>query len=113
MEKLSKIAFLLTSLVLFLCGQAKAQQTNNNALTRRGSDTITGSVYGFGRNATITGTDNAGKQGKMPGDYSNYTTGVTLGFPILKNKLFFFTNDELTRETLPVQQIAGGAISNN
>lgn len=80
-----------------------------NAVTRSGTNTFSGSVYGFGRNAALTGKDKAGTLGKMNSDFEDYQAGVRLGFPIIKNKLFFFTNEEITRRTDPTQLLAGKA----
>jgi hypothetical protein len=84
-----------------------------NAVTRSGTNTFSGSVYGFGRNATITGKDKVGTLGKMNSDFYDYQGGVRLGFPILKNKLFFFTNEEITRRQDPAQLLAGSKEVNN
>ena len=78
-----------------------------NAVTRSGSNTLKGSVYAFGRNASITGSDHAGKSGKLPNDFYEYQAGGRLGFPIIKNRLFFFTNVEFTRRQDPVLLAAG------
>ncbi len=78
-----------------------------NAVTRTGTNTVTGSVYGFGRNATITGPNNAGDGAKIPSDYSDFQTGFRIGLPIIKNKLFFFTNEEITRRNEPIFYGAG------
>ncbi|RAJ73704.1 carboxypeptidase family protein [Chitinophaga dinghuensis] len=78
-----------------------------NAVTRSGSNTFTGSVYAMGRNAAITGKDRAGKLGKMNADFYDYQTGVRLGFPIIKDKLFFFTNEEVTGRQDPTQLMTG------
>ncbi|RQO74357.1 TonB-dependent receptor [Pedobacter sp. KBW06] len=78
-----------------------------NAVTRGGTNTFSGSVYGFGRNAAITGSDRAGGLGKMNSDFYDYQTGFRVGFPILKNKLFFFSNEEITRRQDPTQLYAG------
>ncbi|MBB2148291.1 TonB-dependent receptor [Pedobacter gandavensis] len=80
-----------------------------NAVTRSGTNTFTGSVYGLGRNAAITGRDRVGGLGKMNSDFYDYQTGFRLGFPILKNKLFFFTNEEITRRQDPTQLNVGSA----
>ncbi|NHA05152.1 TonB-dependent receptor [Mucilaginibacter sp. HC2] len=82
-----------------------------NAVTRSGTNEITGSVYALGRNAAITGPDRVGTAGKLPSDFHDYQTGFRVGFPIIKNKLFFFTNEEITRRTDPVLQAAGTAES--
>ncbi|MGF6928293.1 hypothetical protein QFZ48_003793 [Chitinophaga sp. W2I13] len=75
-----------------------------NAVTRSGTNTVTGSVYGFGRNAALTGK---GPNGKMNSDFHDYQAGVRIGFPIIKNKLFFFTNEEITSRQDPAQLLAG------
>lgn len=62
-----------------------------NAVTRSGTNTLSGSVYGFGRNAALTGNDRVGTLGKMNSDFYDYQTGLRVGFPIIKNKLFFFS----------------------
>lgn len=78
-----------------------------NAVTRSGTNTIGGSVYGFGRNAALTGKDRVGTLGKINRDFHDYQTGFRIGFPIIKNKLFFFSNEELTRRKDPTQLNAG------
>ncbi|PRD47811.1 TonB-dependent receptor [Sphingobacterium haloxyli] len=78
-----------------------------NAVTRSGTNKVEGSVYGYGRNASITGNDRVGSLGKMDSDFHDFQTGLRLGFPILKNKLFFFTNLEFTSRNDPTQLIAG------
>lgn len=80
-----------------------------NAVTRSGTNKVTGSVYGFGRFAAITGKDKAGKLGKMNSDFYDYQAGFRVGFPIIKNKLFFFTNEEITRRQDPTQLSVGTA----
>ncbi len=92
-----------------------------NAVTRSGTNTVTGSVYGFGRNASLIGKNNiptnvGGDNAKEPGGpqgFYDYQTGVRVGFPIIKNKLFFFTNEEITRRQDPVIFGAGSAGSAN
>jgi hypothetical protein len=78
-----------------------------NAVTRTGTNTVTGSAYVFGRNSTITGPNNAGDGAKIPSDYSDYQLGFRVGLPIIKNKLFFFTNEEITRRNEPIFYGAG------
>ncbi len=80
-----------------------------NAVTRSGTNEVHGSLYGLGRNATLTGPDNTGSEAnkKLPSDFYDYQTGFRLGFPLIKNKLFFFTNEEITRRRDPVMQTAG------
>ena len=78
-----------------------------NAVTRSGTNKVTGSVYGFGRNATITGKDKVSNLGKMNSDFQDYQAGFRVGFPIVKNKLFFFTNIEIADRKDPSQLIVG------
>ena len=76
-----------------------------NAVSRSGSNEVTGSVYGFGRANAITGkykgADKVGN-GSIPSGYHDYQTGFRVGFPIIKDKLFFFTNEEITNNSVPV-----------
>lgn len=75
-----------------------------NAVTRSGTNEIEGSVYTFGRNASITGNytgDDKTNGGKIPDAYQDYQVGFRLGLPIIKDKLFFFTNEEITRNVTP------------
>jgi len=78
-----------------------------NAVTRSGTNDVTGSVYGFGRNASLIGKNKAGDGSKEPSAFHEYQTGFRVGLPIIKNKLFFFTNEEITRRQDPVILAAG------
>ncbi|WCT13601.1 TonB-dependent receptor [Mucilaginibacter jinjuensis] len=85
-----------------------------NAVTRSGTNDVTGSLYTYGRNASLTGHNNAsaaagGDGAKEPSDFHDYQVGGRLGFPIIKNKLFFFTNEEINRRQDPVISAAGTA----
>ena len=82
-----------------------------NAVTRSGTNRVSGSVYLYGGNALTTGHDNANDGKKMPSAYHTYQAGYRVGFPLVKDKLFFFTNEEITRRVDPIQQEAGTAAS--
>lgn len=84
-----------------------------NAVTRSGTNEVTGSVYGFARNAALTGAWNGASNAKekLPSTFYEYQTGVRVGLPLIKNKLFFFTNEEITRRQDPVQFQAGSPSS--
>ncbi len=84
-----------------------------NAVTRSGTNDVTGSVYGFGRNAALTGSWNGASNAKekLPSTFHEYQTGFRVGLPLIKNKLFFFTNEEITRRQDPVQFQAGSPSS--
>ncbi len=73
-----------------------------NAVTRSGTNTFHGSAYYFFRNENLAG--------KTPGDvdertkldpFTAKTYGFRLGGPIIKNKLFFFVNGEISRQKTP------------
>ena len=78
-----------------------------NAVTRTGTNQVKGSAYAYGRNSVITGPNNAGDGAKIPSDYSDYQTGFRVGLPLIKNKLFWFTNEEITRRNEPLFYGAG------
>eukprot|EP01133_Synstelium_polycarpum_P003079 gene3079-3529_t len=80
-----------------------------NAVTRSGTNDVSGSIYGYGRNAALIGRNKIGDNSKEPSAFHDYQTGVRVGFPIIKNKLFFFTNEEITRRQDPVILGAGSA----
>ena len=80
-----------------------------NAVTRSGTNKVEGSVYGYGRNASLVGPNNAGDKAKLPSQFHDYQTGFRVGLPIIKDKLFFFTNEEITRRQDPVILAAGSA----
>ncbi|EHQ28427.1 TonB-dependent receptor [Mucilaginibacter paludis] len=87
-----------------------------NAVTRSGTNTVTGSIYGFGRGAFSVGKNNipanvGGDGSKEPNDFHDYQTGFRLGLPIVKDKLFFFTNEEIARRQDPVIGAAGEGTS--
>jgi hypothetical protein len=66
-----------------------------NAITRSGTNDIKGSIYGFGRNSSLAGFNTTS-------DYVDVQTGFRLGLPLIKNKLFLFTNQEITHRNEPV-----------
>ncbi|MBY0425596.1 MAG: TonB-dependent receptor, partial [Cytophagales bacterium] len=78
-----------------------------NAVTRRGTNELTGSVYAFGRNSWITGPNNSGDKSAMPSSYYDYQIGARVGLPIIKDKLFLFTNIETTNRQEPLFNGAG------
>jgi hypothetical protein len=66
-----------------------------NAITRSGTNDIKGSIYGFGRNGALAGFNTTK-------DYVDAQTGFRLGLPLIKNKLFLFTSEEITHRNEPV-----------
>ena len=71
-----------------------------NAVTKSGSNAFHGSVYGFYRNESLTGGRIKGEDVIRP-ELNQNQYGVSIGGPIIKNKLFFFANFEAaTRDDL-------------
>lgn len=74
-----------------------------NAITRSGTNTLTGSVYHFFRNEKLSGktpgVDKASATRLAP--FDNKTTGFRVGGPIIKNKVFFFLSGEIQRDERP------------
>ncbi|HEY5687531.1 MAG TPA: TonB-dependent receptor [Yeosuana sp.] len=64
-----------------------------NAVTKSGTNEFHGTVYGFTRNEKMTGNKIKGEDVVRPKlEQTQY--GVSIGGPIIKNKLFFFANFE-------------------
>lgn len=75
-----------------------------NAITKSGTNEFHGSVYGDWLNQDLIGSKYTlmnGKDSEKYNDEKNYRYGVTLGGPIIKNKLFFFANYEHANEEYP------------
>lgn len=72
-----------------------------NAVTRSGDNTFKGSVYSFMRPKSFTGNTVDGKDVSGANDRSSTSYGVSLGGPIIKNKVFFFINGEFEKEDIP------------
>ena len=69
-----------------------------DAVTKSGTNEFRGTVYGFYRNEDLTGGKINGQDVFKP-SLSQNQYGVSIGGPIIKNKLFFFANfekDEVT-----------------
>ncbi|MEI9912095.1 MAG: TonB-dependent receptor [Bacteroidota bacterium] len=69
-----------------------------NTVTKSGSNTITGTVYGFFRNQSLTGKKVDGVKQTVP-DLKQLQVGAALGGPIIKNKLFYFVSLETEQRT--------------
>lgn len=69
-----------------------------NAITKSGTNTFKGSAYIYHRNENMRGDTVDGTQISGAREKDRTTTyGFTLGGPIVKNKLFFFVNAELSQ----------------
>ena len=73
-----------------------------NVVTKSGTNEIHGSAYEFLRNEKL---DSSNYFDQKRGVFKRNQFGGTLGFPIVKNKLFFFGDYQGTREIRGVSQI--------
>ena len=69
-----------------------------NAVTKSGTNTLTGTVYGYWRNQGLTG-QKVEDQDIPDADLDQLQAGFSLGGPLVKNKLFFFVNGEIDRRS--------------
>ncbi|RAJ31813.1 TonB-dependent receptor [Pedobacter cryoconitis] len=72
-----------------------------NAVTKRGSNTFSGSFYTYGKNENLVGKSPDASRTKF-NKFSDSQYGFRLGGPIIKDKLFFFTNAEISRRNEPL-----------
>ncbi len=75
-----------------------------NAITKSGTNNFHGSVYGDWLNQSLIGSKYTmmnGKDSEKYNDEKEYRYGITLGGPIIKNKLFFFANYEKSNKEYP------------
>ncbi len=79
-----------------------------NAITKSGTNKYTGSVYFYGNNQKLVGKNEPIADTNKPvAEYKDYQAGFTVGGPIIKNKLFFFLNGEITRSVTPLSAVPG------
>ncbi len=76
-----------------------------NAITKSGTNQFHGSAFYYGYNQNLIGSkypyaDGTGYAPKYQ-KQDEYNVGITLGGPIVKNKLFFFANYEHTNKQYP------------
>lgn len=71
-----------------------------NAVTRSGTNEFSGSVYTFFRSPGLVGR-NVGDQRLPRQEFDLRQSGVRVGGPIIKNKVFFFVNYEQERRNDP------------
>jgi len=72
-----------------------------NAITKSGSNTFTGSVYGYYRDQSFNGARVASTKLPEAQQQENRIFGATIGGPIIKNKLFFFVSAETEKSSRP------------
>ena len=69
-----------------------------NAITKSGTNTFKGTAYIYHKNENLQGDTVYGEQIAGARDKNRSTTyGLTFGGPIVKNKLFFFVNAEMSK----------------
>lgn len=73
---------------------------NINAVTKSGTNDLSASVYSFFRSADLTGSKVKGVDVSKD-QYTLKQYGFRVGGAIIKNKLFYFVNGELERQTSP------------
>ena len=61
-----------------------------NVITKSGTNTLAGSLHYFGKDGALSG-DLKGNGTRLKPDFGQHQLGFTLGGPIIKDKLFFFT----------------------
>lgn len=69
-----------------------------NVITKNGTNQFKSEIYGFLKNWDLIGRY-AGGRLQDRSSFSDTQTGLSFGGPILKNKLFFFSNIELAHRT--------------
>lgn len=72
-----------------------------SAITKSGTNTFHGSVYGSYRDQSFNGTNVAGTKLPSPAKTNNKLYGMTISGPIIKDKLFFFINAEVEKASRP------------
>ncbi len=75
-----------------------------NAVTKSGTNCFEGSAYYFFRNQNLSGrdlSDDRNVEGNKLDPFTARTFGARLGGPLIKDKLFFFTNVEIQRDEQP------------
>jgi hypothetical protein len=79
-----------------------------NAVTKSGTNNFEGTAYYFLQNENMVGKTNktltkrTGAERTSLNPFSNKTYGLSLGGPIIKDKLFFFSNVEIQADDTPL-----------
>ncbi len=86
-----------------------------NAVTKSGTNTFHGTLYGYFRNQDYNGTKVASSTISKGPDQSNKVYGAAIGGPIIKDKLFFFISAEKEQRQFPgvTYSPTGGSGSGN
>lgn len=79
-----------------------------SAVTKSGTNNLEGSAYYFTQNESLAGNTNGSLIERIGGDaepldeFAQNLYGLSLGGPIVKDKVFFFFNGEIQRDETPV-----------
>jgi outer membrane receptor protein involved in Fe transport len=76
-----------------------------NAITRSGTNEYHGSVFGYGRNQSLVSKNYDGMNDPVS-DFKEWQYGFRFGGPIMKDKVFFFVNAELTGHNEPLPNLS-------
>jgi hypothetical protein len=81
-----------------------------NAITRSGTNTYTGSGYYYGRSngPMFAGTSPDAMRTRLA-NFGENTAGLSVGGPIIENKLFFFANGEIFTRQAPLNRTFGAS----
>jgi outer membrane receptor protein involved in Fe transport len=79
-----------------------------NAVTRSGTNEMTGSFYSYGRNQVLTGRSADDARAKIE-KYSDYQLGGRIGGALKANKAFFFVNVDIAHRDEPLGFAPGDA----
>lgn len=85
-----------------------------NAVTKPGTNDFRGSLTLFNRNESLVGNyrfPDTGEKGPAFADFTHTEAGFSLGGPIIRDKLHFFTAGEITRRSAPINNVAGTSTS--
>ncbi len=77
-----------------------------NIITKGGSNDFHGSVYWEGRNESLVGK---GPSDTDFGEFSEGTYGLSIGGPLVRNKLFFFVSGEISTRKQPEDYYIDGS----
>ena len=77
-----------------------------NAVTKSGSNTLRGTAYTYFENQSLTGRDASGARAP---DFSQGEAGVSVGGPIVHDRLAFFLDAGFRRQSTPQSIPAPGA----
>lgn len=81
-----------------------------NAVTKSGTNKFSGGVYYFTRDQDLVGD---GANDRPVGTFGEDQYGASIGGPILRDKVFFFANAEITERDTPTGFSIGGASGQN